>query len=83
MSSFNPDFYQPNTSATIERAEKVLLRKGVKGASFKNVSRSNGVSFYFDFNGKEIRVSDHRKTGPYNGIQFDLYEVKTIGINRK
>ena len=80
---FNQNFYQPNTSATREQAEKVLESKGIKGANFKSMSLSNGASFYFDFNGREIRVSDHRKTGNYTGIQFDLYVVKTMGINRK
>jgi|VirMetMinimDraft_7_1064189.scaffolds.fasta_scaffold12363_4 hypothetical protein len=81
--TFNKNFYQPNTNATLEMAESILISKGIKGAEFKNMSRSNGVSFYFDFNGREIRVSDHRKTSYYDGIQIDLYEIKTIGINRK
>lgn len=83
MANFNSNFYTPNTEATLEDAEKALLRKGVKNATFKSLSRSNGVSFYFDFNGREIRVSDHRRTSYYDGIQIDLYEIKTIGFNKK
>lgn len=81
--NFNRNFYKPNTSATIEQAQFVLESKGIAGAIFKSMSRSNGVSFYFDFNGTEVRVSDHRKTSFYNGIQFDLYKVGVFGMNKK
>lgn len=80
--SFNPNFYQPNRTATVEQAVLVLESKGIKNATFKGMSISHGASFYFDFNGREIRVSDHRKTSYYDGIQIDLYPVKLLSINK-
>lgn len=88
MSKFNPNFFRPNTEATVEQATQRLIDLGYSNFHYKSMSRSNVASFYFTSeNGEEIRVSDHRLTGnrAFNTIQVDLYEVKTSdsSIRRK
>jgi len=83
--SFNKNFYQPNTKATREMAEKRMLETGFKSFSFKGSSFSNGASFYFTLtDGREVRVSDHPLTGnrAFNVLEVNLYPVKKLGLNR-
>ena len=85
MSNFNNKFYSPNTSYTREDAEKVMKENGYTDFQFKSCSFSNGASFYFDVNGKEIRVSDHPLTGKraFNTIQLSLLKKSVIKANIK
>lgn len=76
--NFNKSFYRPNTEATVEDAEKRLKEEGYSNFHFKSVSRSNGVSFYFETeNGQEIRVSDHPLAGKraFDVIDIPLYKI--------
>lgn len=75
---FNDTFYRPNTIATLEQAEQRMKEEGYSTFHFKGVSRSNGVSFYFEIEGgQEVRVSDHPLTGrrAFDVIQVPLYKI--------
>lgn len=79
--TFNSNFYQPNTSATREMAEKRMVESGYTSFSFKASSFSNGASFYFTLdNGQEVRVSDHLLTGKRASetTQVALFPVKKM-----
>lgn len=83
MKTFNNDFYQNNAKYTREQAESKMIENGYSNFHFKGCSFSNGSSFYFDVDGKEVRVSDHILTGKraFDTIQISFVEVKTLKTN--
>ena len=86
MTTFNSNFYQPNTKYTREDAEARLISLGYKNFSFKSASYSNGCSFYFiGEDGKEIRVSDHPLTGKraFETVQISMVDVKILKVEVK
>lgn len=86
MTNFNHKAFKPNVEATLEMAERRLIDNGYKNFTFKSVSRTNGVSFYFlSENGEEIRVSDHFLTGrrAFTTIQVSLFELKKLKAIKK
>lgn len=77
---FNNSFYTANTKYTREMAEQVMRENGYNDFQFKSSSFSNGASFYFDVDGKEVRVSDHPLTGnrAFETIQLSLVKVQVM-----
>jgi hypothetical protein len=80
---FNKNFFASNRSYTLEMAENIMFENGYSNFQFKGSSFTNGASFYFTCNDKEIRVSDHTLTGKraFNVTQLSfakpsIFEVK-------
>lgn len=79
---FNSNLYQPRTDYTREMAEKVMIENGYVNFHFTGMSYTNGASFYFESEGKKIRVSDHNLTGKraFEVIQLDIVKVKKASV---
>ncbi len=66
----------------IENAKNILLNIGLTEFDFSGYSDANGVSVYFTWNGKKLRVSDHSVTNidrVQNEIHFE-FDIKTLGL---
>lgn len=67
----------------IENAKNILLNIGITYFDFSAYSNTNyGVSVYFNWNGKKVRVSDHSVTNidrMANELHFQ-FNVKTLGL---
>lgn len=77
---FNNSFYTADRNYTREMAEQVMRDNGYNDFQFKSASFSNGASFYFDVDGREVRVSDHPLTGnrAFETVQLSLVKVQVM-----
>lgn len=74
-----------NKTANIETAKCILTDLGLKDFDFSAYSDTNGVSVYFLYNGKKIRVSDHSVTNISrieNEFHFS-FDRRRLGIGGK
>lgn len=74
-----------NKTVNIETAKSILTDLGLKNFDFSAYSDTNGVSVYFLYNGKKIRVSDHSVTSVSrmeNEFHFS-FDKRCLGIGGK
>lgn len=66
----------------IENAKNILNNLGINDFDFSGYSDANGISVYFIWQGKKVRVSDHSVTNLdriQNKIHFS-FDVRTLGL---